>query len=125
MTLIHVPRPPKNAYDPDRPVTSLLNSQVAHLRKAESELPLRYRSEIYIHAIKTEGEAARYIHEVTEAIHAAHEDAARARRAPKRRRSLEIAAAADERAERQRTRKASQRSTAKKAKSGPGRQNKS
>lgn len=125
MTLIHVPRPPKNAYDPDRPVTSLLKSQVEHLRKAESELPLRYRSEIYIHAIKTEGEAARYIREVTEAIHAAHEDATRARRAPKRRRGLEIAAAADERAERQRARKASQRSTTKKAKSRPGRQSKS
>lgn len=124
MTLIPVPKP-KNAYNPDRPVTSLLKSQVEHLREAESKLPLRYRSEIYIKAIQTEGEAAQYIREVTEAIHAAHEDAARARRAPKRRRGLEIAAAADERAERQRARKASQRSTAKKAKSRPGRQNKS
>lgn len=102
MTLIHVPRPPKSAYNPDRQVSSLLKSQIEHLREAESKLPLRYRSEIYVNAIQTEAEAARYIRDVTEAIHAAHEDAARVRRAPKRKRVLEIAAVADERAERQR-----------------------
>ena len=78
MALIHVPRPPKRRYNPDRPAGSLLMSQVVHLRDAESKLPLRYRSEIYVHAIRTEGEAARYIREVTEAIHEAHDDAARA-----------------------------------------------
>jgi hypothetical protein len=54
-------------------------------------LPLRYRSSIYTHAIRTEGEAAEYIREVTEAIHKAHADAAvkrerlagRAKRRPK------------------------------------------
>jgi len=79
MTLIHVPRPPESAYNPDRPMSSLLKSQVEHLREAESKLPLKYRSEIYVRAIQTEGEAARYIRDVTEAIHAAHEDARRAR----------------------------------------------
>ncbi len=100
MALIPVPKPPKSAYDPDRPMSSLLQSQIEHLREAESKLPLRYRSERYIRAIKTEGEAARYIREVTEAIHHAHEDAERARHAPKRKPVLEIAAVADERAER-------------------------
>ena len=96
MNTIHVPRPSKKAMNPDRPVNALLLAQVAHLQQAESRLPLRYRSEIYIHAIKTEGEAAEYIREVTEAIHQAHADAAkkRAKRAPMR--GLEIAAAAEQ-----------------------------
>ena len=97
MTLIRVPKPPKSAYDPGRPASSLLKSQAEHLREAESKLPLRYRSEVYVKAIKTEEEAARYIRDVTQAIHEAHEHAERARRAPKRKRVLEIAASADER----------------------------
>lgn len=90
MGIIHVPRPSKNAMNPDRPVNCLLLAQVKHLQHAERHLPLRYRSEIYAHAIRTEGEAARYIREVTEAIHKAHADAAaeRAKRArPKQDRS--------------------------------------
>lgn len=100
MVLIRVPRP-KDAYNPDRPMGSLLKAQVEHLREAESKLPLRYRQEIdtYIKAIKTEGEAATYIRRVTEAIHEAHADAERVRRAPRRKkRVIEIAAVADERA---------------------------
>src|SRR5438445_6795976 len=76
MTVIHVPRPPQSAMNPDRPANALLLSQVAHLQHAERRLPLRYRTEIYTHAIRTEREAARYIREVTEAIHQAHADAA-------------------------------------------------
>ena len=96
MTLIHVPRPPKSAKDPGRPVSSLLIAQIVHLQHAERRLPLKYRTQIYVHAIRTEGEAARYIREVTEAIHRAHDDAAaqRAKRAPKRKGGLQIAAAA-------------------------------
>jgi hypothetical protein len=95
MEIIHVPRPSTKAMNPDRPVNALLLAQVAHLQHAERRLPLRYRSKIYTHAIKTEGEAAEYIRQVTEAIHQAHGDAAkqRAKRAPKR--GLEIAAAAE------------------------------
>ena len=103
MALIPVPKPPKSAYNPDRPMSSLLKSQIEHLREAEGKLPLKYRSEWYIKAIRTESEAAKYIRDVTEAIHEAHEDAERARRAPKRKRVIEIAAVADERAERKRT----------------------
>lgn len=101
MALISVPKP-KNAYDPNRPMGSLLKSQVEHLREAESKLPLRYRTDLYIRAIKTEGEAAEYIREVTEAIHLAHEHAERKRHAPKKKKGvIEIAAVADERAERE------------------------
>jgi hypothetical protein len=76
MTIIPVPRPSKKAMNPSRPVSALLLAQIQHLQHAERRLPLRYRTTIYTHAIKTEGEAARYIREVTEAIHRAHADAA-------------------------------------------------
>jgi hypothetical protein len=89
MAIIQVPKPSKQAWNPDRPVSGLLLAQIHHLQHAERRLPLRYRSEIYTHAIRTEGEAARYIREVTEAIHKAHADAkadrAKASRVSKRR----------------------------------------
>ena len=86
MTMIHVPRPPKNSLNLNRPVSALILSQVEHMHTAEKRLPLRYRTDIYVNAIKTEGEAARYISQVTTAIHRAHDDAARLRtkRAPVR-----------------------------------------
>jgi hypothetical protein len=113
MSVIQVPRPSKNAMNPDRPVNALLLAQVEHLQHAERRLPLRYRSEIYTHAIKTEGEAAAYIREVTEAIHKAHEDAAaqRAKRVSRPKKGLEIAAAA-ERPSRKRNAKANKESSA-------------
>lgn len=84
MPLIHVPRP-KNAMDPDRPVNALLKAQMLHLHDAEIKLPVRHHTDIYINAIKTEGEAGEYIRQVTEAIHAAHAAAGakRARRLAK------------------------------------------
>jgi hypothetical protein len=75
MAVIVIPRPSKKSHNPGRPVNALLVSQVEHLQHAERRLPLHYRSKIYTHAIRTEGEAASYIHEVTEAIHKAHADA--------------------------------------------------
>ena len=39
MTLIHVPRPPKSAMDPHRPVNALLQAQMQHLQDAELKLP--------------------------------------------------------------------------------------
>jgi len=36
MVLIHVPKPPKNAYDPNRPMGSLLESQIGHLRERKA-----------------------------------------------------------------------------------------
>ena len=104
MTVVYFPRP-KGVRDPERPAGSLLLAQVKHLREAEKNLPARYQSGIFTHAIQTEGEAARYVRAVTEAIHAAHDDAATERatrtRTPKRKRVIEIAAVADEAAERQ------------------------
>jgi hypothetical protein len=115
MALIHVPRPSKRSYDPNRPASDLLKMQIEHLHHAERRLPLRYRTDIYVNAIKTEGEAANYVREVTEAIHRAHEEAAakRVARAPKRKRVIDIAAVADE--------SRPHRSTASKKKSTPKR----
>jgi len=97
MTLIPVPRPSPSAMNPDRPVNALLQVQIQHLHEAERNLPLRYHSDIYAKAIKTEGEAGKYIRAVTEAIHQAHADAAAQRKkaAPRRKPGLEIAAAAE------------------------------
>jgi hypothetical protein len=75
MAVIPVPKPSPKAMNPNRPVNALLLAQVEHLQHAERRLPLKYRTEIYTHAIRTEGEAALYIREVTEAIRAAHGDA--------------------------------------------------
>lgn len=108
MVLIKVPRPPKRSHDPERPMTSLLKAQVEHLHEAERNLPLKYRSEKYVKAIKTEGEAADYVREVTEAIQEAHGDVERARRTGGRR--LEIAAQAE---------KSPKKSSAKKKGRGP------
>jgi len=80
--LIQVPKPPKSAFDPNRPVSSLLVAQMEYLHEAEKRLPSRYHSQIYINAVKTEGEAAKYIRHVTEAIHEAHLEAAFARMSP-------------------------------------------
>ena len=76
MTIIPVPKPSKKAMNPNRPASTLLLTQVQHLQHVERRLPLRYRTKIYTHAIRTEGEAAQYIRDATEAIHQAHSDAA-------------------------------------------------
>jgi ArsR family metal-binding transcriptional regulator len=99
MTTIHVPRVDlQSAMDRNRPVNSLLKSQILHLHEAERRLPVRRRTDIYINAIKTEGEAAEYIRAVTEAIHDAHAEAAarRAKRAAKKPEVIDIAAVADD-----------------------------
>jgi hypothetical protein len=99
MTKIPVPIPPQSAIDKDRPVSGLLKAQILHLHEAEHRLPLRHHTDIYINAIKTEGEAAEYIRAVTEAIHDAHAAAVakRAKRAAKRKpERIDIAAAADD-----------------------------
>ena len=69
MALIHVPRPPKNAANQDRPVSDLLKMQIIHLHEVEKKFPLRMHSGIYINDIKTEGQAAEYIRHVTTILH--------------------------------------------------------
>ena len=96
MTVIHVPKPDNSiAMNRDRQVSSLLLAQIKHLRAAERDLPLRHHTQTYVHAIKTEGEAADYIRDVTKAIHKAHDEAKalRARAASKRQAGTKLAAA--------------------------------
>lgn len=95
MAKIHVPKPPKSAWNPNRKVSSLLKMQVEQLHHAARRLPLQYRSATYINAIKTEGEAAAYIREMTSAIQDAHVAAEDSRHVPKRKKVIEIAAVAD------------------------------
>jgi hypothetical protein len=98
MAIIHVPRPKQSSMNPNRPASSLLLTQVEHMHAAERKLPHRYHSEIYVNAIKTEGEASEYIAKVTAAVHMAHDDAARrgSRAHSRPGRGLSIAAAADD-----------------------------
>src|SRR5215471_5050625 len=72
MAVIKVPRPPAEAFDLNRPISTLLKNQVRHLQEAEFRLPASMQTNTYINAIKTEGEAAEYIRRVTEALHRAH-----------------------------------------------------
>jgi len=111
MTLIHVPRPPQSALNPDRPINALLKAQIEHFHEAEKGL--QHQTGICVSAIKTEKEAANYIRAVTEAILKPHAGAI----AQRRRRGIEIAAVADEQVERRRAtrRRSKKMSTAKTA----------
>jgi hypothetical protein len=108
MDPIPVPKP-KGVRDPNRPASSLLLAQIHHLREAEKNLPVRYHSSIFHKSLITEGEVARYVRAVTEAIHQAHNDAvkervkaAAKRKAPRRQRVIELAAQAEATTERKR-----------------------
>ena len=72
MTIIKVPKPPQNAMNQDRPISSLLKNQIRHLQEAEFRLPVRAQTNIYINTIKTEGEAADYIRRVTTTLQKQH-----------------------------------------------------
>lgn len=121
MEPIPVPKP-KGVRNPNRTASSLLLAQVHHLREAEKNLPLRYHSGIFHKSLITEGEVARYVRSVTEAIHTAHNDAAKdrakaavKRKTPSRKPVVEIAAQADEAADRRK--KAAGKKTKKKRRS--------
>lgn len=90
MTVIRIPKTPSDAYNNNRAVSSLLRTQILHLREAEKIFPPQHHSGIYINAIKTEGQAAEYIRHVTATIRRLHEEAA----APRVARVPRIAAAA-------------------------------
>ena len=94
MTIIRVPQPPRSAVDKNRPVSSLLKTQIKHMQEAELRLPARSQTNTYINAIKTEGEAAEYIRQVTEALHREHAAAGSQRAAKKAKRGKKFAIAA-------------------------------
>ena len=66
---IHVPRPPQSAMNKQRSISDLIRKQIVHLSHVEKSLPGE-RAGIDPGSIKTEGEAARYIEQVTAKLHA-------------------------------------------------------
>ncbi len=61
MTVIKVPKTPKSAYNPKRPANNLLRAQIEHLEHAADGPTRALRRPVQ----RTEGEAARYIAELT------------------------------------------------------------
>jgi hypothetical protein len=68
--VVDLPRTEAAAYNPDRPISGLLESQIRRLHEPERRLPRRHHTGVDVGMIKTEGEAAAYIGRVTAAIHA-------------------------------------------------------
>ncbi len=77
--VIKVPKPERTAYNPDRPLEKnlLIYAQVRHFKEAEAQLPEHQQTGIDINSIKTEGQASRYIRQVTRALHESGGRAAR------------------------------------------------
>ena len=69
--IIPVPKPGRNAFNPDRPLSrnALVKAQVKHFQEADKNLPPELQTGVDINSITTEGQAAAYIRKVTEAIH--------------------------------------------------------
>jgi hypothetical protein len=94
MAIINVPKPPKSAFDKNRKLSTLLEWQIYHAQEAELAFPVDHSTDIYVNAIKTEGEAADYLRRVTEKVHELHGAPVQKPKAKPRRRGLTIAAAA-------------------------------
>ncbi len=69
--IIHVPKPNRESYKPQRPLSRnlLIQAQVHHFHEADLQLPEQYRTGMDINLIHTESQASAYIRKVTEAIH--------------------------------------------------------
>lgn len=60
----------KEAYNPDRPISSLIRTQLLHLHHAEHiVVPPKERTNININMLHTEREASKYIQKVTALLH--------------------------------------------------------
>ena len=82
--IVRVPKPNRNAYNPNRPLYKnlLIKSQLEHFHEADTQLPPEWQTGVDIGTITTEGQAAAYIRKVTEAIHKSGGRADKVRRAP-------------------------------------------
>lgn len=95
MAIINVPKPPKNAFNKNRKLSTLLAWQLEHVQEAEFRLPVGHTTDVYVNAIQTEGEAADYIRRVTEKVHELHGvPIGTAKKKARTRRGLTLAAAA-------------------------------
>ena len=68
--VVDVATTPEGAYNPNRPLSGLLENQIRRLHEPERRLPRRHHTGVDVGMIKTEAEAAAYIGRVTAAIHA-------------------------------------------------------
>lgn len=68
--VVDLPRTDSGAYNPDRPISGLIESQIRRLHEPERRLPRRHHTGVDVGMIKTERQAAAYIGRVTAAIHA-------------------------------------------------------
>jgi hypothetical protein len=69
--IIKVPKPSRTAFNPERPLHKnlLIHAQVKHFKEIEEQLPEHLRTGIDTALVRTEGEASRYIRQVTSALH--------------------------------------------------------
>jgi hypothetical protein len=114
MAIIRVPKPPQSAFDPERPASSLLKTQIRHLHEAERMLPPGEHSDMYVNRIRTEREAAAYIQHVTARLHS--EGAPLAKRVSKAKRrpaTLAIAAQTETKTKRRSAANSTSRSSSK------------
>jgi hypothetical protein len=68
MEPIHVPRPPAEAFNKNRPVSDLIRAQVNHFKHVERKLTAEQRQVIPQQGVTTENEAAQYIAAMTAAL---------------------------------------------------------
>jgi len=68
MESIHVPRPPAEAFNKNRPVSDLIRAQVNHFKHVERKLSAEQRRAIPQKGVTTENEAAQYIAAMTAAL---------------------------------------------------------
>ncbi len=68
MDPIPVPRPPKEAYNKNRPISDLIKAQIKHFQHLESKLSPGLRAPMPHHELTTESAAAAYIAHMTAAL---------------------------------------------------------
>jgi len=69
MAIIYLPKPPKRAFNKDRPVSDLVRRQVEHLEWAVRPAAERKPGKLKIKRPRTEGEAAARIEYLTKQLH--------------------------------------------------------
>jgi hypothetical protein len=68
MEPIHVPPPPKEAFNKHRRISDLIKAQIGHLKHLEEKVPQEIRDTLPQHQIVTEDDAARYIGAMTSVL---------------------------------------------------------
>jgi hypothetical protein len=77
------------AYNPDRPISSLIRTQLLHLHHAEYVMiPPKERTNININTLHTERQASEYIQTVTALLHKHGRKAAKKTKKPARKKAV-------------------------------------